>query len=146
VFAIDARTGALSRLGKDLPTDSGPRSVAIDPDGGFARVTHSLAATFGTYAIDWGTGALKTVSVVSTRQRPAMPAIVAGAKPLQFEPQFAWATSWRGLLVSAFRTDAATGRLVSSGDTPQPTIPNTVAVDHDGHFAYTADAGGFVES
>ncbi|HEX7249041.1 MAG TPA: beta-propeller fold lactonase family protein, partial [Burkholderiales bacterium] len=63
VFDIDANTGLLSLNGDTpLPTNSGPRSLVVDPSGKFVYVTLSSIDKVAAFRIDPTSGALTQVN------------------------------------------------------------------------------------
>ncbi|MCC6198423.1 MAG: beta-propeller fold lactonase family protein [Burkholderiales bacterium] len=131
-FAIDAATGALTRLaGSPYPTAANPSSVAVDPTGRFVYVATSafktFASTISAYAIDAATGALAPL--------PGSPyAVPDYAYSVAVDPlgRFAYLTTADSL--QAYAINPATGVLKPVG---APVAGSgSLAVDPSGRFVY----------
>lgn len=59
-FAIDAKTGELSKLGQ-TPTEKTPRSFSIDPDGRYLLAAGEGTGKLATYQVDQDSGKLSRI-------------------------------------------------------------------------------------
>ncbi len=131
-------------------------SLLIDPDGvpapkepNGARVPRfayvaNFDGTVSMYTVDAGTGRLRANGYV-----PTASASTAGIVPaVAVDPLGRYAfvatgdASGTTLPVSAYRIDAATGRLTSAGGAGAAgDVPTSIVVDPSGRFAYAPSAG-----
>jgi len=154
-FTFDATTGRLASntpAVAQLKTGVGPRHFAISRDNKFVYVLSELLATVTTLSLDPRTGALTEVG--SAAGLPPESKLVAGgprgapgAPPRNLDNDV-WAadlhlTPDEKLLyiserttssLSAFRVDAASGKLAYAGNTPTEKQPRGFAIDPKGKF------------
>lgn len=60
-WALDPDSGAMTPIGQ-VPSEPGPRGIAIDPSGRFLLCAGQTSGAVGTYAIDQGSGALNRIA------------------------------------------------------------------------------------
>jgi 6-phosphogluconolactonase (cycloisomerase 2 family) len=110
-YAIDERTGQLTRVGQPVATGLTPRSITIHPSGRFAYVANFNSGDISAYTVD----ALTGVPI------PAGPPVVAGANPvsISIDPggSMAYITNFHLADESVFAIDPATGNLTALGTT-----------------------------
>lgn len=109
VFAIDAATGMLTRVGISIATGIMPQGVAVDPSGKFAYVANFGSNDVSAYAINPETGALT----------PIGQAVAAGINPVSVrvdpDGSTAMVSNFDSPDVLAYRIDPATGALTAAG-------------------------------
>ena len=144
-YTIDSSTGALREVaGSPFPAGDTPRSVAVDPSGQFAYVA-SRGGNVSAYTVNSSTGALRPV---------AGSPFAAGTDPVSMtvDPsgRFAYVANQcnpsdcqKGN-VSAYTINTSTGalRAVSGSPFAAGYIPDSVAVDPSGQFAYVVNGCG----
>ena len=139
-YAIDATTGALTSTGTTVTAGAGASSVAVDPSGKFAYVTHEFSDNVSMYTINAATGALTSIGTIAAGIAPRSVAVDPSGR-------FAYvANGGDGLAgffgsVSMYTIDATTGALTSIGTIDARLSPHAVAVDPSGKFAYVANEG-----
>jgi len=134
MYTINATTGALSSIGTIVTAGAGASSVAVDPSGKFAYVTHEFSDNVSMFTINAATGALTSIGMIATGITPGSVAVDPSGK-------FAYVANGGSNDVSMFTINAATGALTSIGTIAAGSNPRSVAVDASGKFAYVANGG-----
>jgi 6-phosphogluconolactonase len=92
---------------------SGPRHIAIHPDGRFAYVINEMACTITGFAVDAASGALRDIETVSTL--PAGEAVAAGYSTAEIavhpSGRFLYGSNRGHDTIAVFAIDAASGKL-----------------------------------
>jgi len=156
-YSIDASTGALARIDSDkvttgnqtsIPARSGPRSIAIDPSGGFAYVANYNDDSVSVYSIDTTTGALTAIDADGIGS--GVPYIPTGAGPWSVTVGPAGAYLYvtnraaTGNTVNVFAIgNAGAGTLSLSGTTSTGanTTPVSIAIHPSGNYTYVVNYG-----
>jgi len=159
MYTIDATTGVLASIGPPVPLDDEfTDSVTVDPIGRFAYV----ASSGDVWDIDFGSVVAYTINPTTGALTPTTGGIIAtgingtpgffnsvavdpsgkfayaadgGACP-QCEGSFGGSSS-----VSMYTIDSTTGALTSIGIITAGSVPDFVAVDPAGKFAYVTNYG-----
>ena len=132
-FAIDARTGALTRIkGSPFEAGYGPDSLAIDRAGKFVYVTNYSGDVSG-YAINANTGFLTQVP-----GSPFRAGNYASGVAIDPDGKFAYVPS--AFQVFAYAIDARSGELALREKASAPGTVDAVAIDSAGKFAYVPAA------
>lgn len=156
-FTFNAKDGHLAPI-KDgyvtTPPKTGPRHLAISPDGRFLFVVGEMAGTVTSYAIDSATGALSEVGKASGipqslglahgEVRDASnnnladdPTRRIWAADLRLSPdgKLLYMTERTSSSVSAFSVDQKTGKLLFLGNYPvNEQQPRNIAFSPNGHW------------
>ena len=64
-WSLSPTTGAMTAIGQ-LPSEPGPRAIAIDPGGNFLLCAGQATGAVGTYAVNQATGALTRIATTQT--------------------------------------------------------------------------------
>jgi len=134
-YAINPSTGALTEImGSPFATGIQPISIAVEPTGRFAYVTHASDLTVEAFSIDPTTGALASVT--------GSPIQAGSGGQLFVHPsgRFLYVASESG--VWGYSIDATTGALTVVAGSPFgfSTSGSEMAIDRSGSFAYFAGA------
>lgn len=96
-----------------VPPGSGPRHVAIRPDGRFAYAINELTCTIAAFAMDASSGALREVQTLSTL--PAGQTVAAGFSTAEIvvhpSGRFLYGSNRGHDTIAVFSVDAGSGRL-----------------------------------
>jgi 6-phosphogluconolactonase len=146
-FKFDSGTGTLSpneAATVKTPEKSGPRHFIFHPNGKFVYLVHELNADLAVYAYDADKGTWH-----EEQRTTALPTDAAGklfpGKPFSGKPwaadlhltpngQFLYASERTSSTLTAFKVDAATGRLTTIDSVPTETQPRGFNIDPSGHF------------
>ena len=150
-YTIDSTSGALTPIsGSPFPSGESPSSVAVDPSGTFAYVANpGSPSPFGAgnvsgYTIDPTSGALTPIpgSPFPAGSVPASVAVDPSGRFAYVANSFAFVG---GNSVSGYTIDSTSGALTPIPGSPFPAglVPESVAVDPSGRFAYVANGGRF---
>jgi len=134
MYTINATTGALTSIGTIVTAGAGASSVAVDPSGKFAYVTHEFSDNVSMFTINAATGALTSIGMIAA-------GITPGSVAVDPSGRFAYAANSGSNDVSMYTINATTGALTSIGTAAAGIIPASVAVDPSGKFAYVANNG-----
>lgn len=132
-FAIDQTTGALTQIpGSPIRSVSGPKRVAMDPNGNFVLVANSEKQTISTYAIN-SNGSLQPVNTPIVTD--------AGSLDIRFEPSghYVYVTipTLKRVSVYAFNTPTGGGfGLHKVQDVSTSGKPTFIGVDPRGAFLF----------
>jgi YVTN family beta-propeller protein len=156
MYTINPTTGALVSIGPPVTSnDVFTDSVTVDPLSKFAYVTSSGDGEFSdgsvsTYAINPTTGALTSTTggILGT----GLDGTPGFYDSIELDPsgKFAYAADGGSLVVGAFGSspsvsmytiDSTTGALTSTGRIAAGSVPDSVAVDPTGKFAYVTNFG-----
>ena len=141
IFAIDATTGALIRVGADVPLPRIPRTLVVDPSGRFLYVGHEVsnlidvADRVTTFAIDAATGGLTRVGTDVT--------VEDGPYSVSVDPtgRFAYVVNTDSDTLTTLAIDAPTGLpTVVAGGIVLPNFPLVGTFAPSGRFAYVANS------
>jgi 6-phosphogluconolactonase len=139
-FKFDAGTGVLSpneAATVKTPEKSGPRHFIFHPNGKFIYLLHELNADLAVYAYDAEKGTWR-----EEQRTTALPADASGklfsgkpwAADLHLTPngQFLYASERTSSTLTAYKVDAATGRLTTIASVPTETQPRGFNIDPTG--------------
>ena len=154
MYAINPTTGALASIGPPVPSnDDFTDSVTVDPSGKFAYVASSgdgedSDGSVAIYSINATTGALTSTTGGVLGNGDGAPGFF---NSMTFDPsgKFAYAAEGGapaagfGSLssVAMYGVNGTTGALTSIGAIAAGGIPDSVAVDPSGKFAYVTNSG-----
>jgi len=131
-LAIDVATGALSRIGAEVPSGEFPVALTTDPAARFVYVANRSADTVTTFGVDSASGALAAAgALVPTGNAPvAIASDVSG--------RFAFVLNAGDDTIETFAMNATTGALTSLGATSALAGDAELLVVHpSGRFVYT---------
>jgi 6-phosphogluconolactonase len=135
------RDGALDRLAVSKTTPgSGPRHVALHPNGELLFLMNELDSTVASFRIDSATGVLTQLDA-----RPAVPAEARASNhcaDIQISPdgRFVYGSNRGHDSVSCFWVDAATGKLTLVGFFPcGGSTPRNLAITPSGRYLFSAN-------
>lgn len=158
-YSIDPVTGVLTSAGPTVAAGTGPQSVTVVPSGKFAYVASITSNDISAYAIDAGTGVLTPIDADAATA--GVQNFAAGIHPVSVtvdsSGQFAYVANLNNVPpgnrgdISAYAINPTTGALTQINCTGGVTVcngnnflagtgPSSVTVDHDGRFAYVANA------
>jgi 6-phosphogluconolactonase len=114
IYRFDGTKGQLDLAGSaPVKGGSGPRHIAIRPDGRFAYVINEMACTITGFAVDAASGALRDIETVSTL--PAGEAVAAGYSTAEIavhpSGRFLYGSNRGHDTIAVFAIDAASGKL-----------------------------------
>lgn len=138
-FAIGAN-GALSQMAQSaLPPGSGPRHVALHPNGRLVFVMNELASTVVSLSLD----ADGRLTVIDTQ--PAVPEDARATNhcaDIQISPdgRFLYGSNRGHDSIAIFAVDSDTGRLTARGHVPcGGATPRNLALNGDGSLLFSAN-------
>lgn len=109
VFAIDARTGALTDTGAAVTTGTTPRGVAIHPSGKFAYVANFGSNDVSAYVVNARTGALTSLgNAVAAGTNPVSVSVDPDGRSLHI-------ANFNSADVLDYRIDPESGTLTAVG-------------------------------
>ena len=117
---------------------SGPRHLALHPNGRFIHLLNQTDATIVAYRIEPGSGVLSEIETVTTL--PAHFLGEANAADIHVTPdgRFLYASERQTSTLIGFRIDAASGFLAPIGHWATETTPRGFAIDPRGRFLLAA--------
>ena len=138
-----ANSGALNLIGTVVSGGSAPFGIAVEPRGHFAYVGNQGSNTVSGFAIDASTGALTPIS-----GSPFSAAMTPSGVAVHPNDHFIYVANFIPSQVSLYSFSSTTGALSSPRLSPAPNLPQSVALDPMGRFAYTANilGGGTVSA
>jgi YVTN family beta-propeller protein len=132
IYRINATTGALTTIGtidENLALVD-RTSVAVHPSGNFVYVATSGSILM--YTVDATTGALTSIGSVAGQDTGQMAVHPSG--------HFAYVTNLdSGNTISMYTINQTTGALTPTGAVATGKLPDPLAIDPSGKFAYVAD-------
>lgn len=131
IYTIDAATGRLRHNGY-ITTDTGPRSVAVDPSGKYLYLISFYSFTIKAYAINASNGALTLVNSLSTGTNPISVTVDSSGK-------FVYVANANSDNVSAYSINTSTGALTDVGAYNAGNEPLSVTVNPTGQYLYVAN-------
>jgi 6-phosphogluconolactonase len=131
-FAPNAPPTVATRAG------SGPRHLALHPNGRLVHLLNQTDATIVMYRIEPGSGVLSEIETVTTL--PAHFLGEANAADVHVTPdgRFLYASERQTSTLVGFRIDAANGFLTPTGRWATETTPRGFAIDPRGRFLLAA--------
>jgi 6-phosphogluconolactonase len=117
---------------------SGPRHLALHPNGRFIHLLNQTDATIVAYRIEPGSGVLSEIETVATL--PAHFLGEANAADIHVTPdgRFLYASERQTSTLIGFRIDTASGFLAPLGRWATETTPRGFAIDPRGRFLLAA--------
>lgn len=131
IFTIDTATGRLRHNGY-ITTDTGPRSVAIDPSGKYLYLVSFYSFTIKAYAINAASGALTLVNSLSTGSNPISVTVDPSGK-------FVYVANGVSDNISAYSINTGTGALTDIGTYAAGNEPLSVTINPTGQYLYVAN-------
>lgn len=136
-FAFDAATGTLTATdapAAKTPEKAGPRHFVFSPNGQFVYLLHELNGDVAAYGYAADSGAWTEI-----QRTTALPQGFAGkawAADIHVTPdgRFLYASERTSSTITAYRIDAAGGRLATIGSVPTETQPRGFAIDPTGRY------------
>ena len=140
-FRFDEQTGKLTSTDppRHSPTEYlGPRALAFHPTLDIVYFSDEQGSSVTAYTIDASTGLLATLQTI-----PTLPAGYQGANTcsqiqITASGKFLFAPNRGHNSVASFMVDAATGRLMSTGQVGTEPVPRAFSVDPDGRYLFAA--------
>lgn len=125
-----------------LPPGSGPRHLALSPDGRRAYVINELANTLATLSVDPATGALAVLGSVSTLPQGFTTGTTAEVV-VHPNGRFVYGSNRGHDSIAIFSVDASTGALSPVGHvSTQGRTPRNFALSPDGKWLIAANQDG----
>jgi 6-phosphogluconolactonase len=117
---------------------SGPRHLALHPNGRLVHLLNQTDATIVAYRIEPGSGGLSEIETVTTL--PAHFLGEANADDIHVTPdgRFLYASERQTSMLTGFRIDQAHGFLAPIGSWATETTPRGFAIDPRGRFLLVA--------
>lgn len=141
IYTFDSERGTLERSGAvDIAPGSGPRHLAIRPDGKFLYLLNEMKSTLTTIAYDSGSGNCEQLQTIST-----LPGDYRGANgtaEVQITPdgRFLYASNRGHDSLACFRIDADSGRLTLIEIEPTGgSAPRNFGIHPGGRFIIAAN-------
>lgn len=154
-YAIDARTGTLTRVGPAVTAGTAPRSVSVHPSGRYAYVANEGSDDISAYVISASNGALLQINCAAgVGCNGANFAAGSSPFPVIIDPagRFAYAVNAGSNDISAYTINAATGALTpipcggaagcNGANFAAGTNPFGIAIDPAGRFVYVTNVNG----
>jgi 6-phosphogluconolactonase (cycloisomerase 2 family) len=137
-YQINASTGALTKVGDDVPSGETPHAITFDAQHRYAYVTNRGGISI--YAIDATSGALSKVGDDVTTGPGSISLLISPSG------QSAYAATADDGAILAFAINAQTGALTPIGDAIHVVQANLTAMDPGGKFIYVHQNNGVVAS
>lgn len=140
VYRFDATRGALaagSPAFATVPPGSGPRHVALHPEGRFAYVINEMACTITAFGVDPASGGLRQLETVSTL--PAGQPVAAGFSTAEIavhpSGRFLYGSNRGHDTIAVFAIDGSSGRLSLVEHEPtQGRTPRGFGIEPEGAY------------
>jgi 6-phosphogluconolactonase (cycloisomerase 2 family) len=135
-------TGTIAAPCAPSPGSCSPWSLAIHPSGKFVYVANEGGFTptsVSMYAINAGTGVLTLIGTVAVDGRAAAVAVDPSGKFAYVVDGDQNTDGSKGVNVSMYTIDAATGVLTSIGKIAAGTSPSSLAIHPSGKFVYVVN-------
>ncbi|MBL9190285.1 MAG: lactonase family protein [Opitutaceae bacterium] len=147
IYRLDAASATLAAAAPDsvsLPPGSGPRHIALRPDGKFAYVINELLCTMAVFAVDAKSGALTAVQSISTL--PPGEAVQRGQSTAEVAVhpggKFLYGSNRGHNTIVVYAIEAATGRLtLVEHQSTQGQTPRHFAIDPSGGWLLAENQG-----
>ncbi|RTE89425.1 beta-propeller fold lactonase family protein [Bradyrhizobium sp. LVM 105] len=141
-FAFDAATGTLTPSdppARKVPEKSGPRHFVFHPNGRFVYLVHELNGDVAAFAYEATSGAWDEIQRIT-----ALPEGFTGKEPdkkpwaadIHITPdgRFLYASERRTSTLTAYKVDAASGKLTTIGSVPTEKQPRGFHIDPSGRY------------
>jgi 6-phosphogluconolactonase len=142
-YGFDQEEGKLDVEGRSeakTPPGSGPRHVAIRPDGRFVYLVNELDSTIVSYHYSAAAGQLRQIQILPTLPDGYAGASAIGAVRVTPDGRFVYASNRGHDSIAIFASDPATGLLEYRGSEPtQGRTPRDVNIDPTGAFLFAAN-------
>jgi len=117
---------------------SGPRHLALHPNGRLVHLLNQTDATIVMYRIEPGSGVLSEIETVTTLPAHFLGEANAGDIHVTPDGRFLYASERQTSTLVGFRIDAANGFLTPTGRWNTETTPRGFAIDPRGRFLLAA--------
>jgi 6-phosphogluconolactonase len=140
IYRFDAGKGSLEAGNPpfaSVPPGSGPRHIAVHPNGRFAYVINEMTCTISVFGVNGTTGALQELDAISTL--PAGQAVAAGFSTAEImvhpSGRFLYGSNRGHDTIAAFAIDPASGKLTAIDHTPtEGRTPRGFGIDPTGAY------------
>lgn len=142
-FVFDDKSGALTATNPDagaVPPGSGPRHLALHPNGKFAYANNEMGLSVTAFSRDSETGALTAIETVPTSEKVKGPADGVTTAEIFCHPNGKWLyVSSRGDNIIAVYSIAQDGKLKLIQNAPaEVKIPRGMGIDPTGQWLVVA--------
>jgi 6-phosphogluconolactonase len=145
-YRIDSTTRTLAPAepaSVSLEPGSGPRHLALSPDGRRAYVINELSSTLTTFNVDTATGALKAVQTLSTLPTGFTGNSTTAEVTVHPSGRFVYGSNRGHDSIAVFKADPENGTLTAVDHTPtQGRTPRNFSLDPSGHWLIAANQDG----
>jgi 6-phosphogluconolactonase len=145
-YRIDSTTRTLAPAepaSVSVEPGSGPRHLALSPDGRRAYVINELSSTLTTFNVDAATGALKAVQTLSTLPAGFTGNSTTAEVAVHPSGRFVYGSNRGHDSIAVFKADPENGTLTAVDHTPtQGRTPRNFSLDPSGRWLIAANQDG----